>query len=73
MSPPGGATARLLASAKIFLLDEVTCGLSDEDSVSLLETLFQELGRDVTVLCIGHQPCLEPLFDRSIRLGTKQE
>lgn len=56
----------------LFLLDEVTCGLTDEEAVQVMSMLLEEIGPQGTVVCIAHQECLVRLFDRRVELLGQQ-
>jgi excinuclease ABC subunit A len=73
----GGELARLrlcarlsgAAKARLFVLDEPTCGLHPQDTLRLVRLLAALCGRGHTVLAISHDPVLLSRCDWLCELG----
>ncbi len=65
------AARALLGSPELVIADEPTSALDAEAREGFLELLFQEV-RDIgsTLICVSHDPLLQPLFDRTIEIDT---
>lgn len=65
------AARALLGSPELVIADEPTSALDADAREGFLELLFQEVRAiGSTLICVSHDPALEPLFDRTIEIDA---
>ncbi len=65
------AARALLGSPELIIADEPTSALDTETQESFLQLLFQEVRAiGATLICVSHDPALQPLFDRTVEITT---
>ena len=69
------ASARaLLGNPSLILADEPTSALDPKNRDAFLRALKQaQAARGAALLCVSHDPALEPYFDRVVTLEDLQE
>ena len=68
------AARALLGSPSLILADEPTSALDPKNRDAFLRALKEaQTARGAALLCVSHDPALEPYFDRTVTLDTLQE
>jgi len=67
------AARALLGSPSLILADEPTSALDPKNRDAFLRALKEaQTARGAALLCVSHDPALEPYFDRTVTLDTLQ-
>jgi putative ABC transport system ATP-binding protein len=67
------AARALLGSPSLILADEPTSALDPKNRDAFLRALkVAQAARDTALLCVSHDPALEPYFDRTVTLDALQ-
>lgn len=65
------AARALLGSPELIIADEPTSALDAETRKGFLQLLFQEVRAiGATLICVSHDPALQPVFDRTVEITT---